>query len=355
MDTSVTKMLYYNNLDARSVRERVNMEQIWTAWLEAEQRRRHSFTGFLDWEKRSGKDYLYSRKRGVVKSLGRRSPETERIRSAFHDGREKNASRLAELSEEMNRQAAILRALGLGRLPVPAARILRAIRLAAPDATIRVIGTNALYAYEAMAGVTFDAASTATGDIDILVDDRNRLKLMTEENDQPSLIGLIQRDVDRSFQARGPRDFRLTNNTGYMVEFIRPEPRPPHRRMPGAAPLAEGDVAPAPIRGLQWLINVPHVDTVAIDERGFPAPVRAADPRFWAAHKLWLAERQDREAQKKLRDGQQAQILLDLIATKLPQLPLDDAFLDTVPGQLRPLLRDRLKDSSGRRHETPEW
>ena len=128
MDTSVTKMLYYNNLDARSVRERVNMEQIWTAWLEAEQRRRHSFTGFLDWEKRSGKDYLYSRKRGVVKSLGRRSPETERIRSAFHDGREKNASRLAELSEEMNRQAAILRALGLGRLPVPAARILRAIR-----------------------------------------------------------------------------------------------------------------------------------------------------------------------------------------------------------------------------------
>lgn len=331
------------------------MAQIWEAWLEAEAQRRHSFLGFLDWEERSGRDYLYSRKKGVVKSLGRRSPETERVRDSFHAGREENASRLARLGAELNRQAAVLRTLGLGRLPVPAARILRAIRLAAPAATTRVIGTNALYAYEAMAGVMFNAASTATGDIDILVDDRNRLKILTEDHEKPGLTGLIHREVDKSFRPRGPRDFRLTNNEGYMVEFVRPEPRPIYRDMPGAAPLAEGDVEPAPIGGLQWLVNAPPIETVVIDERGFPAPMRAADPRFWAAHKFWLAEREDRDPQKKIRDRQQALVLLDLIDSRLPQFKLDEDFTRMLPGPLRPLFEAALEREAGPAQGSPDW
>lgn len=348
-------MMFFSDLDARSVRERVDMAQIWAAWLEAELQRRHSFLGFLDWEERNGREYLYSRKRGVVKSLGRRSPETEQIRDGFHAGRKENTKRLVRLGEEMNRQAAVLRALGLGRLPVPAARILRAIRLAAPAATIRVIGTNALYAYEAMAGVMFNAASTATGDIDFLVDDRNRLRLLTEDHEQPGLTGLIQRDVDKSFRPRGPRDFRLTNNGGYMVEFIRPEPRPIYRKTPGAVPLVEGDVEPAPIGGLQWLVNVPPVEVVVIDARGFPAPMRAADPRFWAAHKLWLAEREDRDPQKKIRDRDQALLLLDLISSKLPQFRLSEDFTRMLPGPLRPLLEAALERKTGPAQGAPGW
>ena len=347
--------MFFNDLEARSVRERVDMAQIWQTWLECEERRRHSFAGFLDWEERNGREYLYSRKKGVVKSLGRRSQETERIRDAFHAGREENAARLARIAGEMNRQAAVLRALGLGRLPIPASRILRAIRLAAPDATIRVVGTNALYAYEAMAGVMFNAASTATGDIDILVDDRNRLKILTEDQQQPGLTGLIHREVDKSFRARGPRDFRLINDVGYMVEFIRPEPRPIYRPMPGAAPLVEGDVEPAPIGGLQWLVNAPPIEAVVIDERGFPAPIRAADPRFWAAHKLWLAQRENRDPQKKIRDGQQAHILLDLITAKLPQFRLDEEFVSALPGALRPLIGQALEGMARPTQGTPAW
>ncbi|MGR3570661.1 GSU2403 family nucleotidyltransferase fold protein [Brevirhabdus sp.] len=348
-------MMYFSELDARSVRERVDMAQIWEAWLEAEARRRHSFAGYLDWEERSGREYLYSRKKGVVRSVGRRSPETERVRDAFHAGREKNAARLAQLGGEMNRQAAVLRTLGLGRLPVPAARILRAIRLAAPAATTRVIGTNALYVYEAMAGVMFNAASTATGDIDILVDDRNRLKILTEDHEKPGLASLIHREVDRSFRPRGPRDFRLTNNEGYMVEFVRPEPRPIYRNMPGVASLAEGDVEPAPIGGLQWLVNAPLVETVVIDERGFPTPMRAADPRFWAAHKFWLAEREDRDPQKKIRDRQQALVLIDLIASKLPQLSLHGEFKSMLPGALRPLFEAALEREANSAQSSPDW
>ncbi|SNT39496.1 hypothetical protein SAMN05421763_11424 [[Luteovulum] sphaeroides subsp. megalophilum] len=336
--TCDTKMMYYKELDARAVRERVDMAQLWDAWIAADDLRRHSFRGSLGWEARNGRDYLYSRKRGVVKSLGPRSPETEQIHLAFHRGRDANRNRLRSLSAEMEQQAAVLRSLNVGRLPIMAARTLRALRTHDKSATIRVIGTNALYAYESLAGVMFNPASTATGDVDILVDDRNRLRLLTETDERIGLTRLVQRAVDRSFQSRGTMDFRLTNDKGYMIEFVRPEPSPLYRPMPGADPLETGDIRPAPIAGLQWLVNAPVVDVIVLDERGFPAPMRCADPRYWTVHKLWLSTRETREPQKKIRDRQQADVMMKLLGDKLPQLPFDERFRRMLPRELARML-----------------
>lgn len=332
--TCVTKMMNYNVLDARTIRERVDMSQLWDAWALADDLRRHSFRGGLGWEVRNGRDYLYSRKRGVVKSLGPRGAETERIHAAFHAGREANKIRLASLSTEMERQAAILRSLNAGRLPVMAARALRSLRAHDKAAMIRVIGTNALYAYEILAGVVFNAESMATSDIDILVDDRNRLGLLTDADEQIGLTRLVQQTVDKTFQSRGTMDFRLTNDRGYMIEFVHPEPAPIDRPMPGEAPLEAGDIRPAPIVGLQWLVNAPVVEVMVLDERGFPAPMRCPDPRYWAVHKLWLSTRDDRDPQKKIRDGQQAQVMMQLITEHLPQFAMDAAFRQMLPKAL---------------------
>ena len=141
-----TKMMNFSDLDPRTIRERVDMAQLWDIWITADDLRRHSFLGSLGWEERHGHEYLYSRKRGVVKSLGPRSPSTEQTHTAFHKGRDANKSRLATLSTEMDRQAAVLRSLNAGRLPLMAARALRAIRTHDKQAAINVIGTNALYA-----------------------------------------------------------------------------------------------------------------------------------------------------------------------------------------------------------------
>lgn len=343
-------MMMFNDLDARTIRERVDMAQLWTAWSEADDLRRHSFAGFLGWEVRNGRDYLYTRKRGVVKSLGPRSPETEQIHRAFHDGRGANKARLETLAAEMDRQAAILRTLNAGRLPVMAARTLRALRSHDKGARIRVIGTNALYGYETLAGVVFNADATATGDVDILVDDRNRLRLLAED-EEIGLTRLVQRHVDKTFTARGPLDYRLTNDRGYMIEFVRPEPTPNFRAMPGAEPLEPGDIRPAPITGLQWLVHAPVVEVMVLDERGFPAPMRLADPRHWAAHKAWLATREDRETQKRQRDRQQAEVMIRLISERLPQFPLDETFLATLPGALA---KD-FSRSLGAPRSTPAW
>lgn len=341
----------FNDLDARVVRERVNAVQIWQAWVEAEDLRRHSFLGTMAFETRSGKDYLYRRVGTSGKSLGPRSAETEQRLARFHDGRRQNAERLAGLAASLNTQAAILRGLGAGRLPVPAARALREIRLHGRHTGLRVVGTNALYAYEAMAGVRFEEGATATGDIDLLQDDRKRLRFLTEERTITGLKALICTRVDASFTSRNARDYRLTNNDGYMIELIRPEPRPAWRKMAGAEPAEADGMVGAPVLGLQWLVNAPAVDTVVIDERGFPAPMRCPDPRYWAAHKLWLSRRADRDPVKKGRDRDQGLAVLQLVRDRLPQLPFDDRFVGTLPGSLRA----EVAAMSGPVAPNPDW
>ena len=137
-------------------------------------------------------------------------------------------------------------------------------------------------------------------------------------------------------------DFRLTNDKGYMIEFIRPERRPIHRVMPGAEPLENGDVRPAPIVGLQWLVNAPVVEVIVLEARGFPAPMRCPDPRYWAVHKMWLSLRDERDPQKKIREGQQAEMMMKLLVDKLPQFPLDEAFLQGLPKELSKQIEQRV-------------
>ena len=51
--------------------------------------------------------------------------------------------------------------------------------------------------------------------------------------------------------------------------------------------------------GLQWLLNAPKLDAVAIDEDGWPLPMGVPDPRAFALHKAWLCGLPEREPLKK--------------------------------------------------------
>ena len=347
----VTKMMKFNELDGSLIRERVDMTLLWDAWITAEDQRRHSFTGSMNWEDRNRKQYLYSRKSRVVKSLGPRSEETEKTYMAFTKGKKANADRLKTLSKEMDRQAGVLRALGSGRLPLMAARTLRALRTHGNRIGVRVVGTNALFAYEVLAGVILNQEATATGDIDLLVDDRKRLKLMTSDDEKIGLTRLIQAKVDKTFKPRGSRDFQLTNDQGYIIEFIRPEPSPIYRKMPGADLIETDDIEPVPKLGMQWLINSPAIDVVVLDQRDFPAPMRCSDPRYWALHKAWLAGREDRDPFKKSRDREQASVLFRLVDEKLPHLPFDEALKANLPA----VLHDLIPAGDFNESEQPSW
>ena len=116
--------------------------------------------------------------------------------------------------------------------------------------------------------------------------------------------------------------------------------------MPGAGPLEKGDVEPAPLFGLQWLVNAPAVETVVLDERGFPVPMRAPDPRYWALHKSWLSNRPDRASPMRSRDRQQAELVMRLVQEQLPHLPFDGEWMAGVPKELRRMIPQESSDDS---------
>lgn len=309
----------------------INTEQLFTAWKEAAAGSRHYRYG-MHWKKIRGKEYLYRPidVAGNARSLGPRSPETERIRAEFDEGRRRNAARLAELETKLEEQSRLNRALRINRVPVTAARILR--KLAERDALrdFRVIGTFALYAYEAVAGVLFLAEVLASGDVDLLYDPRKKLTLVSAKLAQRGLLGVLK-DADASFRKLKGQAFRAANDAGFMVDLIVPATG---MFSTATVQFADADLEASEAPGLQWLLNSPALNAVAVAEDGWPVEMRVADPRAFAVHKLWLSQQSTRDALKRPRDGAQAQLVAQVTREQLVHLPFEREHLKFFPLQL---------------------
>jgi hypothetical protein len=319
------EIVYFQELNGDQRREAVNTQQRYAAYREAGERRA-GYRGSMGWKKIQGREYLvrsYYGKSGARRqtSLGLRSRTTEAIKLEYDRGRAEAQERVKSLQAVIARQSAVNRALGLGRVPLAGAKIMRALDDAAMlGLGIRILGTNAIYAYEAVAGVRIDPGLTATDDIDLLFDARRRLSFVTlDDVSQPSLLRVLQK-ADASFR-RSARKFQATNREGYIVDLIRPLRDPPWiKEKAGIGPDAE-DLLAAEIEGLAWHESAPSFEAVATDERGEPCRIVTTDPRVWAAHKFWLSQRKDREATKRRNDAAQAHAVGQLVARYMPHLP----------------------------------
>jgi hypothetical protein len=278
--------------------------------------------------------------------LGPRGLETEQAREAFDRGKATAQEQEAAVRTRLEKMAPVNRAMGLARVPGIVARILRRLDQAGVlGEQVCVLGTNALYAYEAKAGVRFESGLLATGDMDIGLDTRRSLALAAKAMPR-GLLPLLQA-VDSSFSVRRG-DFRAVSKSGFLVELITPLPRKSMRqrspkRLGGGS---EPDLEAAELWKLEWVVEALRFDAVAIDEDGLPCKIVAADPRWFAAHKLWLSKRADREALKKPRDADQGRAVAALLARAFPNLPITDDALSQIPEDLRRALRAAWQDSA---------
>jgi hypothetical protein len=319
------EIIYFQELNGDQRREAVNTQQRYAAYREAEERNT-GYRGSMTWKKIQGRAYLvrsYYGKSGVRRqtSLGLRSKKTEAIKLEYDRGRAEAQERVKSLKVVLARQSAVNRALGLGRVPLAGAKIMRALDEAGMlGLGIRILGTNAIYAYEAVAGVRIDPGLTATDDIDLLFDARRRLSFITPEGvSQPSLLRVLQK-ADPSFH-RSSRTFQASNREGYIVDLIKPLRDPPWTNEKAGIGSDAEDLLAAEIEGLAWQESAPSFGAVAIDERGEPCRIVTTDPRVWAAHKFWLSQRKDREATKRRNDAAQAHAVGQLVVRYMPHLP----------------------------------
>jgi hypothetical protein len=316
-------------------REKVNSDQRFAALMET-RRKAKSFRGSLVWHTVNGIDHLmrsYYDSNGTrrQKVEGRRSPATEAQKADWEGARAAAQETLSARQEQMERQSAVNRVLRLGRVPFLAARIIRAIDDAGLlGEGIRVAGTNAIYAYEAAAGVFVDSGITSTEDIDFLMEARQSLRIMADANVEDGALINLLRKVDRSFE-RSSATFSALNRDGYLVDLIKPLANPLWKRGRATVGKAEDELVAVEIAGLAWLENAPVFEAIAIDEKGGPLRLMVPDPRIFAAHKFWVSKRADRDPIKRRRDLAQAQAVAQLTKQYLKHLPYEASELRVLP------------------------
>jgi hypothetical protein len=330
-------------LTNEQTRQMVDVRQAFEAWREARQEFLHgyggSYKGKMKWRPREGRDYLYRVRDGVERSLGARSPETERIKDEYTAARNRLRTRLSRLGKRLDGMARVNRALRLNRLPRIAAEILRKIDdEGLVGRQLVVVGTNALFAYEARAGIQIPAGLLATSDFDFLYDARRALRFVSEDVKRDGIMGLLK-SVDPTFR-RSKDSYRAANDDGYMVDLIRPDDKSILRKDPDQLGDNEDDLQAAPIRGLHWLVNAPRFEEIVIGEDGLPLFMVTIDPRAYALHKAWIAKvAYTREPDKKKRDFEQALTVADVAKTYL-RLNFRDKALNALHSELR----DRVSD-----------
>jgi hypothetical protein len=314
-------------LDLDQRRRFIDASQVFQAWRKADREFRDAYRGSMHWKSVRGRQYLYRVIERIPRSLGARSAETERIKADYTDQRSKLKRRLTSLAKRLEDMDTMNRAAGLGRLPTIAARILRKLdQEGLLGRHLFVVGTHSLFAYEAATGVIFDKGLTATGDVDLLWDVRQKLKLAMVDVRVEGVLGLLRR-VDRSF-VTSTAPYRATNEDGYYVDLIRPMQPNKMISSPTFSDAPE-DLEAAAIAG-QWLINAPKFEQIVMGADGRPLWVSCVDPRAFALHKYWLSKRPDREGIKRQRDARQARAAAQ-VATAYLGLEFNAKDLSALP------------------------
>jgi hypothetical protein len=318
----------FAELNQEQRRRLIDVRQLYEAWRSADIEFRHSYRGSMHWRRISGQEYLYRVVGKEQRSLGPKSSATEAIKADY----DRLKHRIASLNRRIKEMARVNRAMGIGHVPTIAARILR--RLDAAGLLGRhlfVVGTHAMFAYEAAAGILFESSLTATTDVDLLWDVRRRLSLALVDARAEGVLGLLKK-VDRTFTAQR-NSFRAVNDEGYYVDIIRAVEKHEMRPIKSKIGPAQDDLEAVGLAGLDWLINTPKFEQIVIGADGMPLWMSCVDPRAFALHKYWISQRDDREPLKRRRDVTQAKAVAS-VSVQYLQLGFDAKTLSALPAAL---------------------
>lgn len=321
----------FNQMSDMQSKYLVNTEQLYSLYRDAAA---HAidYRGGMRWKTIGDAEYLYRiiDRKGNGRSLGRRSEKTELIYEQFALAKTKVTERLNSLKPKIEEQARLNVALRLSRCPQIVANISMALdEHGLMGAGIEVIGTNALYAYEAMAGVQILQESLETKDVDLLFDSRAKISLIAPETFSPDGVMGVLKKVDSSFRVLGENNFRAVNKDGFLVDLIRQMPEPPWAKE--ASGLGDGDLVATDIWNMKWLLSMPKVSQTVIAKNGMPFRMVVPDPRAYALFKHWLSESDERDPKKKGRDRTQALLVRDLVNQYLPQFKFTASQLKAFP------------------------
>ncbi len=306
-------------LSAAQLRQYIDAEAVFSA-LEQATQDAAEVRGSMFWRPQGGRVYLIrTSATGAQTSLGPRNEERVAIHARFIERKQAAEERVKNLKSALRQQQRLNRALRVGRAPPIVIDTLDAIAKAGLQMHFLVVGTHALFAYEAAAGVMVESGATATQDVDLLFDTRKRLSFWSQLKRLDSSFLSVLRKADRSFRVRPGQLYTVVNDAGFEVDVVRriQAEDDPH---PLRLSEDEDDLWPVQISTGQDLLNAERFSRMVVSSSGSMARMHTIDPRAFVRAKRWLSAQHSRDPLKQRKDLLQAEIVASLVENYLPQL-----------------------------------
>ena len=312
------KFIQYNN-DQRKAYS--NAELTYRTYLELFHRYNKSFRYKMGWNTANNKEYLYRECYDTKKriSLGRRSEETELIIKKFKEQKLELKESLKKYKELLKKHSKISRFEKISRVPNVLVNLLRAINEYGLDDKIIVIGTNALYSYEARCGVFMEDEHLATYDIDIFNKRETKISVALKNKLPQKTLKAILQDTDKSFSKSKDTPYRFFNNDGVVVEIITPIPSKETTQDEFSG------VLNLEINGIKWLRSSELYKVMVIGENGVCANMTTIKPLEYAVYKYWLGKHERKDYIKRERDMSQSVLITTLIEEYMPTIEIAEA------------------------------
>lgn len=307
-------------LEEAQLRQYIDAEAAFRAWEQA-RREAAEVRGSMAWREQKGRTYLLRvSASGAQKSLGAKSPENEALYERFQHRKKASQDRLRSLKLVLDQHVRINRALRLGRVPVAVVDVLAALTEAGLADQFLVVGTHALYAFETAAGVRISSESTATQDIDLLMDARRMVQLQTQLRRLDSSFLAVLRKADASYVQRDDQLYTAVNAKGFEVDVLRAQARPgePH---PVRLSEHDDDLWPVQASTGHRLLSSERFEQIVVATNGQMARMRTIHPLAFIQAKLTLAGSALRDPLKRRKDKLQAQLAQQLWSEYLQHRP----------------------------------
>ena len=301
-----------SQLGEEQLQQYIDAAAVFDAW-ESSAKEMEQYRGGMFWKEQSGHRYLVrTSTRGSQKSLGVESASTISIYDKFTQGKSEAQERHRSLCETMETMRRLNKAHRVGRAPDTPIQVLSAIARHKIDSSFLVVGTYALYAYEAALGVRVSPKALATRDVDLLFDVQTRIKFLAQlsRNDK-SFIGLLQ-DVDKSFRVKAGQKYTAVNNKAFEVDVVRRMNQP-------------GDIHPLRMTDDEddlWAVQVstggalatsPRFSQMVVSANGYMARMHTVWPDTFSRVKLALSQNPNRDPKKAPKDAAQAAVVSEMI------------------------------------------
>lgn len=317
---SAMQMFEFSDIGDDARRQYIDAEAVFSQ-LEKAQKEGLEVRGGMYWKKQNTYEYLIrTSTTNAQTSLGPKSPETEKIYTSFMARKRRNEERVRSLTESLERHQRVNRALRVGSTPQILVQVLTQLKKAGIEQHFIVVGTHAMYAYQAAAGVRIASpGAMATQDVDLLWDTRKRLQLVQLMQGTGQSMLKVLKKVDPTFELDATDKYKAINDTGFQVDIIRREAKgvDPH---PLQITPDDNDFWVVQARRAGSLLDSPKFSAVVVSASGQMERMTTISPVVFASFKHWMSSLSDREPLKKRRDELQATIVDQMILQYFPQL-----------------------------------